>query len=109
MQFSIGRGEFFTGTTRDGHPSWSADGSKKQPVFEDPNGVGWNLAVSHNPGLQRYLVTTDHTETHAGKLGMFDAPEPWGPWTTVAYVEAWGAGHIELSTFYWSYAEVAES
>jgi len=24
-------------------------------------------------------------------LGVFDAPNPWGPWTTVAYLEQWGA------------------
>jgi hypothetical protein len=25
-----------------------------------------------------------------GQLGVFDAPDPWGPWTTVAYYENWG-------------------
>ena len=58
-------------------------------VFEDPNGVGWNLSVSYNAGLGRYLLCTEHTETHRGKLGVFDAPEPWGPWTTVAYHDNW--------------------
>ena len=24
-----------------------------------------------------------------GTLGIFDAPEPWGPWTTVAYYDNW--------------------
>jgi hypothetical protein len=79
------------------------DRSKKRPVFEDPNGVGWNVSVSYNPGLRRYLLGTEHTDTHAGRLGIFDAPEPWGPWTTVAYEERWGAGHIEASTFYWNF------
>jgi hypothetical protein len=65
--------------------------------------VGWNVSVSYNPGLKRYLLTTEHTETHAGKLGIFDAPEPWGPWTTVAYEETWGAPHVEVSTFYWNF------
>jgi hypothetical protein len=27
---------------------------------------------------------------HVGQLALFDAPEPWGPWTTVAYYEDWG-------------------
>ena len=49
------------------------------------------------------LPATEHAETHAGKLGLFDGPEPWGPWTTVAYEEAWGQGHVEVSTFYWSF------
>lgn len=97
------RYEFFAGRGKDGAPQWSGDLARKQPVFEDANGVGWNLSVSFNPGLRRYLLATEHTETHAGKFGLFDAPEPWGPWTTVAYDENWGADHVEVSTFYWNF------
>ena len=96
------RYEFFAGVdpaTR--QPRWSPDLAKKQPVFADPNGVGWNVSVTCNAGLGRYLLTTEHSETHTGKLGLFDAPEPWGPWTTIAYDEAWGSGHVEVSTFHW--------
>jgi hypothetical protein len=46
------------------------------------------LSVSYKPGLRRYSLSTEHTETHAGKRGIFDAPQPSGPWTTVAYEEA---------------------
>lgn len=95
------RYEFFSGLDTGGRPTWSGDLAKKRPVFSDPNGVGWNLSVTHNAGLKRYLLTTEHGESHAGKFGLFDAPEPWGPWTTVAYDEAWGTGVIEVTTFYW--------
>ncbi|MDO8541324.1 MAG: DUF4185 domain-containing protein [Opitutaceae bacterium] len=95
--------EFFAGFGPDRHPTWSADAGAKRPVFADANGVGWNLSVSYNPGLRRYLLATEHAETHAGKFGLFDAPEPWGPWTTVAYDNNWGAGHIEATTFYWNF------
>jgi hypothetical protein len=97
------RYEFFAGISPDGAPSWSPDRSKKHPVFEDRSGVGWNLSVTYNPGLRRYLLSTEHSDTHVGRLGIFDAPEPWGPWTTVAYEDAWGEGEIEVSTFYWSF------
>ncbi len=97
------RHEFFAGFAPDRAPRWSSDLAQKAPVFSDPNGVGWNLSVSHNPGLRRYLLATEHGETHAGRFGLFDAPEPWGPWTTVAYDETWGAGHVEVSTFYWCF------
>lgn len=97
------RYEFFAGLAGDGTPAWSTDLADKQPVFEDANGVGWNLSVSYHPGLRRHLLATEHGETHAGKFGLFDAPEPWGPWTTVIYDEQWGAGHIEVSTFYWNF------
>ncbi|MES2692076.1 MAG: DUF4185 domain-containing protein [Verrucomicrobiota bacterium] len=95
------RYEFFSGLGADGKPTWSTDLAKKRPVFSDTNGVGWNLSVTYNAGLRRYLLTTEHTDTHAGKFGLFDAPEPWGPWTTVAYDDTWGAGVIEVTGFYW--------
>ncbi len=69
----------------DGEPKWG-DLNEKQPVFEDANGTGWCLSASYNPGLSRYLLATEHTHSHVDNLlGIFDAPEPWGPWTTVKY------------------------
>jgi hypothetical protein len=93
---------FFAGRDAAGQPRWTADVNRRQSVFEDrAGGVGWNLGVSYNAGLKRYLLFTEHGESHRGKLGMFDAPEPWGPWTTVAYDDAWGAGHVPVNTFCW--------
>ena len=34
----------------------------------------------------------------SGGFGIFDAPEPWGPWTTVFYTEAWDVGPGESSS-----------
>jgi hypothetical protein len=96
--------EFFAGTGAGGDPKWTRELSGRQPVFEDPRGVGWNLSVSHNAPLGRYLLSIEHTETHRGKLGIFDAPEPWGPWTTVADYDNWGEGHVPLNTFYWNFS-----
>ena len=92
--------QFFAGLDKGGRPRWSHEMKEKRPMFEDANGIGWNLSVSYNPQLRRHLLCTEHSATHAGKLGMFDAPEPWGPWTTVAYEENWGEGHVEVSAFY---------
>ena len=70
---------------QDGEPKWDVL-YEKQPVFEDVNGTGWCLSASYNPGLGRYLLATEHTRSHVDNLlGIFDAPEPWGPWTTVKY------------------------
>ena len=82
--------EFFGGLEDDGAPIWIKEISMKRPVFEDSNGVGWNMSVSYNAGLRRYLLLTEHTKSFQGNLGMFDAPEPWGPWTTVCYYNNWG-------------------
>jgi hypothetical protein len=97
--------EFFTGIQSDGKPAWSRDTNAKKPVFEDPNGVGWNLSVTWNAGLRRYLLITEHTESSKGNMGVFDAAQPWGPWTTVEYLnhseaKQFGAGKVDADTFY---------
>ena len=56
-------------------------------MFADPNG-GTPATVAYVPALKRYLLASFHTGPD--QLGIFDAPEPWGPWTTVAYYEDWG-------------------
>jgi hypothetical protein len=57
--------------------------------------------VSYNSGLKRYLLCTEHGATHLSRFGLFDAPEPWGPWTTVEYNDAWGVGHVPATVFHW--------
>jgi hypothetical protein len=103
--------EYFNGLDGNGNAVWSNDINVKQPVFEDPNGVGWNLAVSYNAGLKRYILTTEHTESNQGNLSIFDAPEPWGPWTTVAYMNysdgtqfAHDFPGVPDTTFFWNFA-----
>jgi hypothetical protein len=83
--------EFFTGLGDDGEPVWSRNIADRKPVFTDANGAGVRLGVIYNPGLKRYLLTISHS--NRGGLGIFDAPEPWGPWTTVAYYDEWLLGY----------------
>lgn len=99
--------EFFAGTDSSGRPRWSTELKAKRPVFEDSKGVGWNLSVSYNAGLRRYILMTEHTASSRGNLGVFDAPEPWGPWTTVLYLNEsegrqFGAGHVPPNCFFWN-------
>ncbi len=98
--------EFFTGLDGQGNPTWSSDASQRTPVFEDANGVGWCVSVSYNAPLGRYLLMTEHDVSGEGFLGIFDAPEPWGPWTTVAYLgnPPFGDGFVDASTFYWNFS-----
>jgi hypothetical protein len=95
--------EWFGGLVA-GAPTWTTSISQRQPVFRDPSGVGWTVAVSYNKGLRRYLLTTEHTSSFQGKFGCFDGPEPWGPWTTVGYVNGFGNPNISLDTFYWNFS-----
>ena len=78
--------EYFAGYS-ESNVEWSGSLHDKEPVFiNESDGIGWNLSVSYNAPLKRYFLMTEHTETHAGYHGIFDAPTPWGPWTTVEYV-----------------------
>lgn len=79
--------EFFSGLATTNQPSWSLDVAKLEPVFADTNS-GTPATVAYVPALKRYLLATFHTGP--GQLGLFDGPEPWGPWTTVAYDETLG-------------------
>ena len=101
--------EFFMGLDEQGNLTWSPDVDQRQPIFTDPNGVGntSQASVSYVPGLNRYLLTVPHRPPSqsitagAGQLGVFDAPHPWGPWTTVAYYDDWiGAGTGEALGYY---------
>ncbi|HZR16774.1 MAG TPA: DUF4185 domain-containing protein [Verrucomicrobiae bacterium] len=66
---------------------WAGSIAEARPVFIDTNGVTPASAV-YDPGLKRYLMTCFHVGP--GQLGIFDAPNPWGPWSTIAYYEDWG-------------------
>ena len=96
--------EFFRGLDGEQNPQWTKDLRSRRPVFEDPNGVGWNTSVSHNRGLGRYFLITEHTDSATGNIGIFDAPQPWGPWTTVMYASDFGAPTIEPTSFYWNFS-----
>jgi hypothetical protein len=79
--------EFFKGFVPDARPLWTADLNERRPVFSDPNRRRISKVV-HNPALRRYLATA--AGARVGQFALFDAPEPWGPWTTVAYYDDWG-------------------
>jgi CubicO group peptidase (beta-lactamase class C family) len=81
--------EFFTGLNSDGKPTWTADIGRRAGVFEN-RGHCFRGTVSYNRGLRRYLLCQAGAtrDVHAG-FGIFGAPEPWGPWTTITYAPQW--------------------
>ncbi len=86
--------QFYAGLDAAGDPQWSDDISRRRALFTDPRGTQ-RVAMTYNAPLNRYIMVTSHfppgctLETHTGALGVFDAPEPWGPWTTVYYDPQW--------------------
>ena len=86
--------EYFAGLDRNGTPRWSKYAGKRQPVLVNP-GKCYRTSVSYNPGLRRYLmcqIVAGGDTRYEGGFAIFDAPEPWGPWTTVYYTRAWDIG-----------------
>lgn len=86
--------EFFAGFKKGLSPAWSVEVSQRQPVFQSP-GASYRSSVSYHPVLRRYLwcQTGRGSDTRfAGGFAIYDAPEPWGPWTTVFHTDAWDVG-----------------
>lgn len=84
--------EFFAGNDPDGQPRWTRQIAARQPVWQDEVNGTHRIAVSYNPGLKRYLLTTIAID-RTGWMSVYDAPEPWGPWTHVQTEhnpERWG-------------------
>jgi len=84
--------EFFAGLNENGRPIWLPDISKQKPIFTDPKGTQ-RIAITYNAPLSRYILATSHLTgdkaTHTAALGIFEAPELWGPWSTLYYDDHW--------------------
>jgi hypothetical protein len=79
--------QFFSGLDARGQTMWNQEFTLARPIFSDANGMAPGGMV-YDPGLGRYLLTCFHTGP--GQLGVFEARQPWGPWSTIAYYENWG-------------------
>jgi len=80
--------EFFAGLVG-GKPVWSPDLGRRVPVFSFPRHCQ-RLDAAYCAGVGRYLLALGYNQ-HGG-WGLFDAPQPWGPWTTAFHTENWGLG-----------------
>lgn len=98
--------EFFQGWDAQGRPVWTDDIEQRGAVFEHP-GRCYRSGITYNPGLERYLwvqtipdIAGEKADTRfEGEFGIYDASEPWGPWTTVFFTERWDTGPGETACF----------
>jgi CubicO group peptidase (beta-lactamase class C family) len=93
--------EFFHGLDARGDPAWTRDISRRQAVFIHRKKC-YRSAISYHPKLKRYLWTQTlpgGDRVSGGGFGIYDAPEPWGPWTTVYFTEQWDVPPGEMSSF----------
>ena len=86
--------EYFAGLDFAGKPLWTIDVRQRGSIFSNP-GKCYRSSVSYNDGLGRYLmcqIIPGEDSRFTGGFGIYDAPEPWGPWTTVFYTREWDVG-----------------
>ena len=102
--------EFCAGLDANGAARWTPDVAQRGPIFTHANNCH-RPKVNFNAALKRYLLvmpipTKDSHETDGrvdtrfvGGLAVYDAPEPWGPWSTVFHTERWDVGPGESASF----------
>ncbi len=99
--------EFFAGHDDTVGPKWSRDLAQRRPVFTH-GGRCYRPRISYHAALRCYLLvhpipsssSAGKPDTRfAGGLAVFDAPEPWGPWTTAFFTESWDTGPGDSAGF----------
>jgi CubicO group peptidase (beta-lactamase class C family) len=98
--------EFLRGLDDAGRPRWTRELAERGAVFTHPQKC-YRSGITYNAALQRYLWVqivpgTEGAQADtrfAGGFGVYDAPEPWGPWTTVFYTNRWDVGPGETASF----------
>lgn len=91
--------EFYTGLDESNEPVWSQNIAKRTPIISDP-GRGRDARIVYNPGINRYILSyTWYGPRKNGNIALLDAPEPWGPWTTVYYSDNWEGAFTFEYTF----------
>jgi putative heme-binding domain-containing protein len=98
--------EFFAGLDGKQQPLWSKEIGERAAVFTH-KGRCYRSGITFNAGIGRYLWVQIIPGTEGkkadtrfeGGFGVYDAPQPWGPWTTVYFTEKWDVGPGESASF----------
>ncbi len=101
---------FFAGLDGSGQPRWAREIAQRGAVFTH-RGHCYRTGVTYNAALRRYLLVQPLANAvsrdgagkldvrFSGGLAIYDAPEPWGPWTTVFFTEQWDVGPGDSASF----------
>ena len=105
---------YFSGTPS--VPAWSTVLTDRVMIFQDTSATGGNDSSSmfYNEPLDRYVLTTmqnsRYSSTHPTLantcyIGIYDAPEPWGPWSTVLKTDAEALGLVTgTNGIFWGFS-----
>jgi CubicO group peptidase (beta-lactamase class C family) len=97
---------FFQRLDASGQPIWTGDFAQRGAVFTH-TGCCLRSQITYDPAIKRYLWwqqipkgSRQQADTRSqGGFGIYDAPEPWGPWTTAYFTEVWDVGPGETASF----------
>src|SRR4051794_17185016 len=96
-----GSWQFFAGLGQGGGPLWSADPGALRPALNSAAGVGWTVSAIHDRALGRYLLATEYGRSFAGRIALYEAAHPWGPWDLAARLRLKDpGGRAGTRTFY---------
>ena len=93
--------EYFVNRDAANRPTWTADINRRGAVFTH-EAACYRSGIGYNAGLNRYLwcqVLPGVDPRFRGGFGIYDVPEPWGPWTTAYFATNWDIGPGETSCF----------
>jgi len=101
--------EFLERVGADGQPVWTRDFDRRGAAFTH-TGAALRSAMVYVAPLKRYLWwqqipmapgrTNDRGDTRFdGGFGIYEAPEPWGPWKTAYFTTDWDVGPGEHADF----------
>ena len=102
--------EFFETRDEQGRPVWTVNVDRRGAVFKH-RGRCYRGGVTYSAALQRYLWCQILPGSNpgfergkpdprfAGGLGIYEAPNPWGPWRTVYLTDQWDVGPGESACF----------
>ena len=98
--------EFFVELDSNHKPIWTEHLADRGAVFEHQkrcyrSGVTYNAAIGRCLWVQTIpdLDGVKADTRFEGGFGIFDAPNPWGPWTTVYFTNRWDVGPGETASF----------
>lgn len=95
--------EFFRALDSSGSPLWTPDIDQRGPIFSRTDGMARRSSMTYNSGLGRYIWWQGYPNTNdvrdAGGIGIYEAPEPWGPWSQIYHTYNWDIGPGDLGGF----------
>lgn len=82
-------------------PAWTSDLERAHAIVSDDRWISTPEMV-YLKGLNRYLLLTwrlneDFSPRHGSRLIIYDAPEPWGPFTLAHYEPQWQS--VEMNPY----------